>query len=88
MSGNLTAGNLTASDPTACHDHAPEFEVGVVGDLIIVREPATLFYAIFSLSSDEPQLVIKRRRPTQDRALVAGARKAANTKARELGWIA
>jgi hypothetical protein len=63
----------------------PEFEVEVSGDLIIVREPATLFYAIFSKSSDQPQLVLKRRRPTQDRALLAGARKAANTKARELG---
>ena len=66
----------------------PKFEVGVSGDLIIVREPATLFYAIFSKSPDQPQLVLKRRRPTKDRALVAGARKAANAKARELGWIA
>ena len=85
---SLTASHPAVGNSIECHDHAPEFEVGVVGDLIIVRVPATLFYAIFSMSSDEPQLVLKRRRPSQDRALVTRARKAAATKARELGWIA
>jgi hypothetical protein len=87
---NAVASIPTATGPTECHKHAPasEFEVGVSGDLIIVREPVTMFYAIFSKSSDQPQLVLKRRRPTRDSALVAAAWKAANTKARELGWIA
>lgn len=66
----------------------PEFEVSVSGDVIVVMDPATRFYAIYSKSSDQSRVVLKRSRPTTDRALLAGARRAANAKARELGWIA
>ena len=66
----------------------PEFEVSVSGDLIVVIDPATRFYAIFSNASNQSRLVLERRGPTTDRTLLAGARRAANTKARELGWIA
>jgi hypothetical protein len=72
---------LSASDQ-------PEFEVSVSGNVIVVMDPATRFYAIFSKSSDQSRLVLERRRPTTDRALLAGAWRAANAKARELGWIA
>ena len=65
-----------------------EPEVSVSGDVIVVMDPATRFYAIYSKSSDQSRVVLKRSRPTTDRALLAGARRAANAKARELGWIA
>jgi hypothetical protein len=61
--------------------------VGVHCDLIVITDPATGFYAIYSKPSDRPQLILQRRRPTKDHALVARARHAANEKARELGWI-
>jgi hypothetical protein len=63
------------------------FEVGVQDDLIIVRDPATRFYAIYSKASDQPQLILKRRRPTKDHALLTSAWQAAVDKAREIGWI-
>jgi hypothetical protein len=66
---------------------ADSFEIGVQGDLIIVRAPATGFYAIYSKPSDQPQLILQRRRPTKDHTLLARAWQAANDKARELGWI-
>jgi len=50
-------------------------------------EPTTGFYAIYSKPADPPQLILHRRRPTKDHALIARARQAANDKARELGWI-
>jgi hypothetical protein len=70
-------------------------QVGVHGDTIIVTDPATRYYAIYTRPSDRaemlahgPQhLTLLRRRPTKDRALLAAAYEAANTKARELGWI-
>jgi len=55
------------------------------GDEIIVRTPG--FYAAYAKSSDAPQLVLRRRIETNDHALLARARQAANDKARELGWI-
>jgi len=63
------------------------FEVKVEGDLIVVWDPVTHFYAIYSKPSDEPQLILKRRRPGRDDGLLARARQAANDEARELGWI-
>jgi hypothetical protein len=63
------------------------FEVDVEGDTIVVWDPVTHFYAIYSKPSDEPQLILKRRRPTKDHALLARSWQAANDKARELGWI-
>jgi hypothetical protein len=63
------------------------FEVTVEDDLLVVRDPTTRFYAIYSKTSDEPELRLKRRRPTKDHTLLARARQAADDKARELGWI-
>ena len=57
------------------------------GDLIVVWDPATHFYAIYSKPSDQPQLILKRRRPSKDHELLAQAWQVANEKARELGWI-
>ena len=37
------------------------FEVDVEGDLIVVWDPATHFYAIYAKPSDQPQLILKRR---------------------------
>ena len=71
-------------------------QVGVDGDLIVVMDPATRYYAIYSRPADRAEmpahghaqhLTLLRRRPTKDRALLAAAYQAANDKARELGWI-
>jgi hypothetical protein len=56
------------------------FEVDVKGDLIVV-------WAIYAKPSDQPQLILKRPRPTKEHQLLARAWQAANDKARELGWI-
>lgn len=66
---------------------AEGFEVGVQDDLIIVREPTTGFYAIYSKPAEQPQLILQRRKPANDHTLLARASQAANEKARELGWI-
>ena len=58
-----------------------ELHVGVHDGLIVVTEPTSHVYAVFGKPQGE------RRRPTKDQKLVAQARKAANAKARELGWI-
>jgi hypothetical protein len=63
------------------------FEVDVEGDLIVVWDPVTHFYAIYAKPSDQPQLILQRRSPDKDPELLARARQAANDKARELGWI-
>ena len=64
-----------------------EFRVGVHDGLIVVTEPTSHFYAIYAKLPDPPRLVLERRRPTKNQNLVDQARKAANAKARELGWI-
>jgi hypothetical protein len=64
-----------------------DFEVDVKGDLIVVWDPATHFYAIYAKPSDQPQLILKHRRPTKDHQLLARSWQAANDRARELGWI-
>ena len=69
-------------------------QVGFDNGLIIVVDPATRYYAIYSRASDRPELLahghiqqlqLLRRRPTKDRALLAAAYRAANAKAREAG---
>ncbi len=64
-----------------------EFRVGVHDGLIVVTEPTSHFYAVYAKAADHRRLVLERRRPTKDQKLVAQARRAANAKARELGWI-
>ena len=71
-------------------------QVAVDGDLIVVTDSATRYYAIYTRPSDHPEtiahgetrhLTLLRRRPTNDCLLLEAAYNAANTKARELGWI-
>jgi hypothetical protein len=62
-----------------------EFFVSVDGNEIIVRTLG--FYATYHKSIDQPQLVLRERTKTDDYELLARAWKAANKKARELGWI-
>jgi hypothetical protein len=66
-----------------------------VGDLlvevrsgeIIVRQPVIGFCAIYSKPADRTQLKLKYWTETENHELLARAWRAANTKARELGWI-
>ena len=44
-------------------------------------------YAVYFKPRNQPQLILRRRTDTDDRALLARAQQAANQKARELGWI-
>ena len=64
-----------------------EFRVGVHDGLIVVTEPTSHFYAVYGRPPGQRRLILERRRPTKNQTLVAQARKAANAKARELGWI-
>jgi len=64
-----------------------EFQAEVRGDLIVVTDPATQFFAIYTKPTGQSQLILKRRTETDDYEILAGAWQAANTKARELGWI-
>jgi hypothetical protein len=66
------------------YDH---FEIGVDDGRIIIRDAATGFFAIYSKPSDRPNLLLERRKPTEDQVLLARALQAAVAKARELGWI-
>jgi hypothetical protein len=66
---------------------AEDFEVGVHEELIVVRQPAIHFYAIYAMAGNAPQLKLLRRAPTKDHELFAASWDAANAKARELGWI-
>jgi hypothetical protein len=65
-----------------------EIQIEVRGDLIIVTQPATQFFAIYIKPNDQPQLILKRRTDTDDSVLLAQVWQAANAKAQELGWIA
>ena len=66
-----------------------------VGDLrvqvrtgeIIVRQPVIGFCAIYCKPADRTQLKLKYWTETEDNELLARAWRAANTEARELGWI-
>jgi hypothetical protein len=61
--------------------------VMVQGDEIIVTSE-TGFRAEYWKRPNHPQLKVRRCTDTEDQELLAKARKAANVKARELGWIA
>ena len=54
------------------------------GDLIVTSGE---FYAVYFKPVGQPQLILRRRTPTDDHELLAQAWQAANKKARELGWI-
>ena len=59
--------------------------VRVQGGEIIVT--LSEFCAIYVKPTNQPQLILKRRTATDDYELLARAWEAANTKAREIGWI-
>ena len=60
----------------------------MAGDCIVVTDTASNFVAIYNKPTSEPWLKLKQRTLTKDYVLYATAFKAANEKARELGWIA
>ena len=59
----------------------------VRGDLIIVTHPATQFFAVYAKSSNRSELMLQRRSDTGDNVLLVQVWRAANDKAREIGWI-
>ena len=62
--------------------------VKVRGGLIIVSKPGTQSYAIYTKPAGQPELVIvSSSDATQEHEIRARIWQAANTKARELGWI-
>jgi hypothetical protein len=63
-----------------------ELHAEVRGEVIVVTEPETGFYALYTKPSDEPQLKAQYM-PLGTRQFKAPAWQAANDKARELGWI-
>ncbi len=56
------------------------------GDIVVSHLPSGVIAEYYKPKS-EPQLILRRRSPTNDHALLAILWEAANTKARELGWI-
>jgi hypothetical protein len=64
-----------------------EFATEARGDLLIVSVAAREFHAIYVKPPDTAELLLMRRSPSADHALIAGAFQAAVDKARELGWI-
>jgi hypothetical protein len=60
--------------------------VEVSGDEIIVTQRGSKFRVVYRKSEDQPQLVVKGA-PHGNYNFLARAWKAANDKARELGWI-
>jgi hypothetical protein len=62
-------------------------EVTAEGGAIIVTLPNSRFRAVYYKPHRQPQLVLRERTKTDDYELLAEAWKAANDKARELGWI-
>jgi hypothetical protein len=61
--------------------------VEVQGGDIIVRLPDGKFRAVYYKPVRQPQLILRGRTRTDDDELLADVWKAANAKARELGWI-
>ena len=53
---------------------------------IMVIQADPLFIATYYKRPNEPQLMLRRRTPTNDDALLARSGQAANNKARELWW--
>jgi hypothetical protein len=69
-----------------------DLRVEIDGDIIVVMDPVTRYYALYTKPSDCVEahcspLTLLRRRPTKDQSIVALAAQAASAKARELGWI-
>jgi len=62
-------------------------EVMAQGGTIIVTLPSSRFRAVYYKPHDQPQLILRERTKTDDYDLLSEAWKAANDKARELGWI-
>jgi hypothetical protein len=62
-------------------------EVMVQGGAIIVTLPSSGFRAVYYKPHGQPQLILRERTKTDDYHLLSEAWKAANDKARELGWI-
>ena len=71
--------------PRSAQISETDLHVEVRGDLLIVTEAATQFFAIYAKPS-HPQLILRHPAPTGDK-LLGRASQAANDKARELGWI-
>ena len=61
--------------------------VNVLQGAIVVSSRESRFEAVYYKPSDKPQLILRHRTYTEDHKLLAKAWQAANTKARELGWI-
>jgi hypothetical protein len=64
-----------------------DFKVEARGDMIIVTDPATQFYAVYTKPADTRHLVLKSYDVTKSYELLARTWEAANDRARELGWI-
>ena len=64
-----------------------KFEVVEKGGNLIVSVPSGKFKAVYYKAVGQPQLILRERTKTDDHELIADAWKAANNKARELGWI-
>jgi hypothetical protein len=62
-------------------------EVMVQGGAIIVTLPSSRFRAVYYKPHGQPQLILRERTKTEDYDLLSETWKAANDKARELGWI-
>jgi hypothetical protein len=62
-------------------------EIMVQGGAIIVTIPSSRFRAVYYKPHGQAQLILRERTKTDDHELLSEASKAANDKARELGWI-
>jgi hypothetical protein len=59
----------------------------VYDDTLVVTDPLTRFYAIFSKHPELSQVILQRSRLTKNHPLVEQARQSAIEKVRELGWF-
>jgi hypothetical protein len=64
-----------------------KFEVVEEGGNLIVTLHKPRFRAVYYKPAGQPRLILRERTKTDDQELLAEAWKAANDKARELGWI-
>lgn len=67
-SGESLAANPTRKTPSGRSGrmNKVEFQVGVRDGLIVVMDPASRFYAIYSKPPDQPRLILECRGPTKD----------------------
>jgi hypothetical protein len=63
------------------------FVADIHGDLLIVTESRSEFFAVYELGADNSELVLVRQSPFADDALLIASWRVAKDKARELGWI-